>query len=554
MARSAVLNKSAARAASGVNQTDGTDLRVRIAIVVLLFLFAWGQAAAQVSTLVFCSRESPDSFNPQLSVSQATFDASARQVYDRLVMFAPDSADIVPALAESWRISEDGREYVFRLRPGVQFHTTRGFRPTRSLNAEDVVFSFLRQRDAKHPWHKVSGGGYRYFVGMGLDKLIESVTAVDEMTVTFRLTQPNASFLAILAMDFASVLSAEYAAAMMAADTPEILDREPVGTGPFALVQYQRDALIRYVAHREYWRGPAPVENLVFAVTPDAAVRVQKLRDGECHVIDRPDPADLPAILTDPALAVARQTGADLGYLAFNTQKPFLKDVRVRRALALAIDRQAVVDRAYGGFGVAAARLLPPGIWGNEGGITLVAPNRDRARDLLAAAGVENLTVDIWAMPVSRTYMPSARRVAESIQADWAAIGVEATITVNEWDRFLKLSMVGEHDAILFGWIAETLDPDVFLTPILSCTAAYMGANRSRWCHPGLDRLLLQGRQAKDRFERKTIYEFALEILEKQVPLVPLAHSMSFTPHRSNVIGYTVSPLGGHYFYGVDLK
>lgn len=550
-----MLNRIAARAVILFRSPGSSGLRLRIAaIAVLFFVTAWGQAAAQVSTLVFCSRESPDSFNPQLSVSQATFDASARQIYDRLVMFGPGGADIVPALAESWQISEDGRDYVFRLRPGVSFHTTRAFRPTRNLNAEDVVFSFLRQRNTRHPWHKVSGGGYRYFRGMGLDVLIESVTAIDEMTVAFRLTRPSASFLAILAMDFASILSAEYAAAMLAAGTPERLDREPVGTGPFALVQYQRDALIRYAAHRSYWRGPAPLENLVFAITPDASVRLQKLRVGKCHVIDRPDPADLPAILADPAVRVVRQPAADLGYLAFNTQKPPLNDVRVRRALSLAIDRQAIVDEAYGGLGVAATGLLPPGIWPHAPGVARVAPNPDRAREILAAAGMKNLTIDLWTMPVSRSYMPSARRVAQAIRADWAAIGVRATITVPEWDRFLKLSMVGEHDAILFGWIAETLDPDVFLAPILDCAAAYSGASRSRWCDPGLDRLFLEGRRTAVRSEREAIYGFALEILEKQVPLVPLAHSMSFTPVRRNVTGYVAPPLGGHDFYGVDLN
>jgi len=524
------------------------------AIAVFLYLIAAGQAPAQVKTLVFCSRESPDSFNPQLSVSQTTFDATSRQVHDRLVTVRPGSAEIVPALAESWRISEDGLEYVFRLRRGVSFHTTRAFRPTRDMNADDVVFSILRQLDPKHPWHKVSGGGYRYFRGMGLAELIVSVTATDEMTVTFRLNRPSASFLAVLAMDFASILSAEYAAAMLEAGTPKRLDREPVGTGPFMLVQYQRDALIRYVSHRSYWRGPAALDNLVFAITPDPSVRLQKLRDGECHIIDQPDPADLPTVMTDPAILVKRQTTADLGYLAFNTRKQFLNDVRVRRALSLAIDREAIVDRAYGGMGVAAAGLLPPDLWPNSDGARPPKPDPDRARTILAEAGFDSLSIDIWIAPVSRPYMPSARRVAEMIRSDWAAIGVDATIVAADWDQFLKRSMVGEHEVILFGWIAETLDPDVFLAPILDCAAARKGANRTFWCDPGLDRALLEARQATARAEREALYGIALEILDKQVPLLPLAHSISFTPIRSEVTGYVTSPLGGHYFYGADLR
>ena len=524
------------------------------AIAVFLCLTAAGAAPAQVKTLVFCSRASPDSFNPQLSVSQTTFDATSRQVYDQLVTVRPGSAEPVAALAESWRVSEDGLEYVFRLRPGVTFHTTRSFRPTRTMNADDVLFSILRQLDRKHPWHKISGGDYRYFRGMGLAELIESVTASDKMTVTFRLSRPSASFLAILAMDFASILSAEYAAAMLEAETPERLDREPVGTGPFMLVQYQRDALIRYVAHRTYWRGPAALDNLVFAITPDPSVRLQKLRDGECHVIDQPDPADLPTVMTDAAVLVKRQTAADLGYLAFNTRKRFLNDVRVRRALSLAIDREAIVDRAYGGMGVVAANLLPPGLWPNGDHTKPHKPDPERARAILAEAGYDKLSFEIWISPVSRPYMPSARRIAELIRADWAAIGVDATIIAPNWEQFLKRSMVGEHEAILFGWIAETLDPDVFLAPILDCEAARKGANRTFWCDPGLDRALLEARQSTDRAERAALYGIALEILDKQVPLLPLAHSVSFTPIRREVVNYEASPLGGHFFYGVDLR
>ncbi len=524
---------------------------VGIAFMALVCLSTAGQAA--VKTLVYCSRESPDTFNPQLSSSQATFDASARQVYDRLVMFEPTSGALVPALAESWRISDDGRDYIFRLRAGVAFHTTRQFRPSRNLTARDVVFSFARQLDRKHPWHAVSGGSYPYFRALGLEQLIESVVAVDELTVAFRLHRPSASFPSILAMDFASILSAEYAQAMADAGTPERLDREPVGTGPFMLVQYQRDALIRYVAHRGYWRGAARLDNLVVAIVPDAAVRLQRLRNGECHVIDRPDPADLPALQVDPAILVTQQESADLGFLAFNTEKPPLDDARVRRALSLAIDRRAIVDRAFGRGAVAAAGPLPPHIWPSAEDPAPAPSDPERARQILAEIGRDGISVEIWAMPVSRPYMRSARRVAEMIRDDWAAIGVEATIATPDWETFLKHSMLGLHQAILFGWIGETLDPDIFLSPLLTCDAVGGGANRARWCDAGFDRLLAEARRTTDRAERAAIYRIALERVQDEVPLVPLTHSVAFTPLRRGVTGYAGSPLGGHYFYEADV-
>jgi len=531
--------------------------RVRNRYFLLAFLF-WaacsGAAGAQVKTLVFCSEESPDTFNPQLSFRQSTFDATSRQVYDRLVAYEPESAEITAALATSWRISEDGLRYEFQLRMNVHFHNTRQFTPTRPLAAEDVVFSFMRQLDPEHPYHRVSGGFYPYFQGLGLAKIIKSVTAGKAGTVIFDLNEPDPAFLSILALDFASILSAEYADAMLAAGTPERVDMEPVGTGPFQMVQHQRDALIRYVAHPDYWRGKAALDNLVFTVTPDATVRYQKLRDRECHVIADPDPADIPAMTLDGEVKLVHQTGMDVGYLAFNTTKPPLNDPRVRRALALAIDREAILDRVFQGIGRPATSMIPPGLWSHGKSPPPPPPDYEGAKQLLAEAGVSGLDLEIWPSPVARPYMPSARRAAEMIHEDWLKIGVESRIIVATGRDFIKQTMVGQHDVALFGWIAETLDRSLFLAPILGCEAADSGANRSYWCNRNFDRLLDEAARADNPSEREALYELAQAILDEEVPVLPIAHSISFTPMRNEVVNYRTSPLGGHYFYGVDLR
>lgn len=534
-------------------ETNGLQFRT-LALAALLSLALSTIAPAQEKTLVYCPKESPDSFNPQLSTSQTTFDATSRLIYDRLVRFSGDGARIEPALAESWTISDDGRRYTFRLRADAAFHETAHFTPTRGVNADDVVFSFARQRDPEHPFHEVSGGRYAYYSGMGLHRLIRSVERVGDRDVAFTLAEPNASFLAILAMDFASILSAEYGERMLREGTPQRMDREPVGSGPFRLVEYQRDALIRYAASENYWGGTAPIDHLVFSITPDASVRFQKLRGGECHVIDAPDPADLPAMQADSNINLVRRIEPDLAYLAFNTQHPTLQDSRVRRALALAIDRAAIVEEAYHGLAVPAADPIPSSLW--PAGITTPSgrANLEQARALLAQAGATGLVVTIWAPPVRRPYLARGRRVAEMIRADWQKIGVNARIIVPAWKDFLKNSMVGEHEAILFGWTGETADPDIFLTPLLSCEAAARGANRARWCNPGFDRLLAAARAETDREARSVIYRQALAVLETEAPLTALVHSVNFTPVRANVIGYRPPLEGGHAFYGVDLQ
>ena len=186
-----------------------------------------GQAlpgTAQAKTLVFCSEGSPEGFNPALYTAGTTFDASSRQVFNRLVEFERGTTKIVPALAESWNVSDDGLTYEFNLRKGVKFQSTKDFTPTRDFNADDVVFSFERQRDKNHPFHKVGGGSYEYFNSMDMPNLLKSVEKVGEHKVRFTLNQPEAPFIANLGMDFASIMSAEYAEKMQQAGTPDKAD------------------------------------------------------------------------------------------------------------------------------------------------------------------------------------------------------------------------------------------------------------------------------------------------------------------------------------------
>jgi dipeptide transport system substrate-binding protein len=320
-------------------------------------------ASAQAKNLVYCSEGSPEGFNPSLYTAGTTFDASSRPVFNRLVEFERGTTKIVPALAESWEVSDDGLAYTFNLRKGAKFHTTADFTPSRDFNADDVVYSFERQLKADHPYHKVSGGAYEYFNGMGMPDLLKSIEKVDDHTVKFTLTKPEAPMIANLGMDFASVLSAEYADQMMAAGTPEKVDLNPVGTGPFQLVAYQKDAVIRYKAHPDYWGGKAAIDNLIYAITPDPSVRYQKLKAGECHVMPYPNPADIEAMQADPDINLMEQEGLNVGYLAFNTEKEPFTDRRVRQALNMAINKQAIIDVVFQGAGKAAKNPIPPTIW-----------------------------------------------------------------------------------------------------------------------------------------------------------------------------------------------
>lgn len=527
--------------------------RLCLAAAVAASLIAAPAFAAK--TLVYCSEASPEGFNAQFYTAGTTFDAVSQPLYNRLVEFERSATTIIPGLAERWEVSPDGLQYTFHLRKGVKFHSTADFKPTRDFNADDVVFSFMRQLDKNHPYHKVSGGTYEYFEGMDLPALIDKVEKVDDDTVRFVLKHPEAPFLADIAMDLGSIMSAEYADAMMKAGKPETIDLKPVGTGPFQLVNYQKDAVIRYKANPDYWRGKAPIDTLVFAITPDASVRYAKLKAGECHVMSYPNPADLAAMKTDPNINLLSQEGLNIGYLAFNTQKKPFDDMRVRQALNLAVNKAAIIEAVYQGAGTVAKNPIPPTIWSYNDAVQDYPYDPEKAKALLKEAGLgDGFETDLWAMPVQRPYNPNARRMAEMIQADWAKIGVKAKIVSFEWGEYLKRLKAGEHQTALMGWTGDNGDPDNFLATLLSCESAKTGSNYAKWCYAPYQELITKARMVSDVAERTKLYGQAQVVFKEQAPWITIAHSVVYQPVRKEVVDFRIHPFGLNLFYGVDIK
>ncbi|MCC2687602.1 MAG: transporter substrate-binding protein [Rhizobiaceae bacterium] len=509
---------------------------------------------ASAKTLVYCSEGSPEGFDPGLYTAGTTFDASSRPVYNRLVEFKPGTTEIEPGLAESWEISDDGLQYTFKLRPGVKFQTTSFFTPTRDLNADDVLFAFERQLKTDNPWNQyVAGAAWEYFSGMGFPDLIQSIEKVDDMTVKFTLKTKEAPFLANLGMDFASIMSKEYADSLEAAGKKEQLNQMPLGTGPYKFVAYQQDAVIRYQAHDGYWKGKEKIDDLVFAITTDAAVRLQKLKAGECHVMPYPNAADVEGMKADANLQVMEAPGLNIAYLAFNTtQAPFDK-TEVRNAINIAINREAIVDAVFQGAAVPAKNPIPPTIWSYNDAIPADKYDPAAAKAALEAAGVSGLSMKVWAMPVARPYMLNARRAAELIQSDLAAVGITAEIVSYEWAEYLERSKAKDRDgAVILGWTGDNGDPDNFLHTLLGCDAVG-GNNRAQWCNKEFDDLVVKAKQETDQAERAKLYEQAQVVFKRETPWVTLDHSTVVMPMSKKVSGYVMSPLGHHSFSGVDV-
>jgi len=512
-------------------------------------------AGASGKTLVYCSEGSPESLNPQ-TMTTTTGISAGRLFFNNLVEFYPGSTEIVPSLAESWEISDDGTDYTFHLRENVPFQSNDLFTPTRPMNADDVVFSLLRQWDGGHPYHNVGGANYAYFADMGLPELLKSVRKIDARTVRITLSRPEAPFLADMAMPFNIVQSAEYADHLLKAGTPELFDENPIGTGPFSFVGFQPDVAVRYRAFDDYWGGRQPLDTLVFSITPNSAVRLTKLKAGECHVMAFPNPSDRAAIEADPSLNLLTQEGLNIGYLAMNTLRPPFDDVRVRRAVNMAIDKEAIVEAVYGGAGVVAKNPIPPTLWSYNDDIEPYPYDPEAAQQLMIEAGLaEGFDTDLWYLPVSRPYNPNGKRVAELIQYDLAQIGIRVMLKTDDWPKYRAKLQAGDTPMALYGWTGDNGDPDNFLDVLLGCTAARPGGNNiARWCNSDYDALVNEAKRLSDRKKREALYRQAQVIFHDEAPWVPLAHSVVMMATRENVAGFKMDPLGRQPFEGVDLK
>ena len=535
-----------------VNSSTGRTTR---ALSALALSAALGLVPAMAKTLVYCSEGSPENFYPGINTTGTSFDVT-EQIYDGLVNFERGGTKVIPALAESWTVSKDGLEYLFHLRKGVKWQNTKYFQPTRDFNADDVLFMIERQWKEDNPYFKVTSPNHSYFNDMGMPKLLKAVEKVDAYTVKFTLNRAEAPFLADLAMQWAGIQSKEYADAMLKAGTPEKIDQEPVGTGPFALVQYQKDAIVRFKAHPAYWAGKAKIDDLIFSITPDASVRWAKLQKAECHVMPYPNPADLDSIRKDAQVQVLEQAGLNVGYLAYNTTKKPFDDVRVRKAINMAIDKAAIISAVYLGTAVAAVNPIPPSMWAYNKAIKDDAFNPAEAKKLLVAAGYPNgFTTDLWAMPVQRPYNPNAKRIAELMQADLAKIGVTAEIKSFEWGEYRKRMQAGEHQMGMLGWTGDNGDPDNFLDTLLGCDAAKTnGSNVAKFCYQPYEDVVSKAKVVTNVAERTKLYEQAQRIFKEQAPWFTIAHAVQIKPIRKEVLDFRLSPFGRHTFYGVDMR
>jgi peptide/nickel transport system substrate-binding protein len=510
------------------------------------------QAQAQKGgTLIFARGGDSTTLDPQNSTEGETTRVT-QNIYDTLVEYKKDSTEIEPALATQWESSPDGKTWTFTLREGVKFHDGTEF------NADAVKFNFDRMMDEKNPYHV--GGNFDYFPSMfGAFKgqpgaVIKDVKVLDKYKVQFILNQPQAPFLANIAMAFFAIESPE-----AIKKYKDKIGEHPVGTGPYKFVEgsWKRNDTITVEKNKDYWGGEPKLDKIIFKVIPDNTARLTALKSGEVDLVDGLNPSDATTIEADKNLTLYKRPSMNVGYLSFNTEKKPFDNPKVRQALSMAVNKSGLVEAFYSGLAVPAKNALPPSIWGYNDNVKDYEYNLDKAKKLLAEAGYPNgFETDFWAMPVSRPYMPQPQKIAESIQADFAKIGVKTKIVSMEWATYLKKTKNGEHSMALLGWTGDNGDPDNFLYVLLDKDNAKPPAaqNISLYKNDKVHELLIKAQTTPDQKVREDLYKQAEQIIHDDAPMVPLVHSTPILASSSKVKGYVPHATGSEKLNDVTVE
>ncbi|MCK4432769.1 MAG: ABC transporter substrate-binding protein, partial [Methanomicrobia archaeon] len=487
-------------------------------------------------------------------------------IHEGLVQYDGGTTNIIPCLATDWTVSDDKKTITFNLRKGVKFHHGYG-----EMTADDVVFSFARQYDENNWYH--DKGNWSYWGWMFYD--IDYVERIDDYKVAIHMNTPNSSMMTSLAMFTVCIVSEK-----AAKDYGEDYFKNPVATGPFEFVEWVKDDYIKLRAFEDYWAGRAYLDELIFKVIPDPSARLMALQTGEIQGMEHVDPQQLAIIEADSAMQLISQAGMNVGYVALNCGEGYVdangnykwdegeevdvpgafepfNDLRVRRALAYAINKESIVRNLYQGAASVATQGQPSSLFGWNAEIVGYPYDPDKAKTLLKAAGYEDgFKVTLWNMPVSRPYFPVPAEIAQAIQADWMAIGIDVELFTEDWGTYLGDTEAGMHQACMLGWSGDNGDPDNFLNVLYGEDKATVGSagnvafKRNEKVQDLLDAALMTFDQA----ERAAYYEEANKLLVEQCSHIFIAHSDQNLGFLNTVHGYIIHPTSRKFFYPVWIE
>ncbi|HEX2131935.1 MAG TPA: ABC transporter substrate-binding protein [Actinophytocola sp.] len=515
-------------------------------------------------TMTFGTEGAPKLFDPFYATDGPTFRTS-QQIFEGLIEFKPGTAEAAPGLAESWEASEDGLTWTFKLREGVKFHDGTEF------NAEAACFNFER-------WYNTSGAaqspavtGYWQdnFGGFSDGKtpsLYESCTATDANTIDVKLTRYTSKFPDILGLPSWSMQSPTALEKYNANDVkqqgdsfvfPEYATAHPTGTGPFKFERYDKaNGSVELVRNEDYWGEKAKLDKLIFRAIPDETARKQALEAGDIDGYDLPGPADWQS-LKDQGFQLLIRPAFNVFYVGIGQKNvPQLRDLKVRQAIAYAIDREGLVQQMLPEGAKVAENFYPDTVFGWTDEVQQYDYDPEKAKQLLADAGAQNLTVNFyWPTEVTRPYMPDPRAMFGFIQGNLEEVGITLKPVSKPWNGgYLEDVDLGKADLFLLGWNGDYNTPDNFLGNFFSDPQNRFGTGNSPWGQTLANELRAADSEVDDDKRRQMYEDINKKLKAEYLPAVPISHSPPALVVAENVSGLVASPLTDEKFNTVSIS
>jgi peptide/nickel transport system substrate-binding protein len=476
------------------------------ALVAALLVLPAGALLAK--DLNFALSGNPDTLDPHKTSGTLTFQ-TLKSIYDTLAE-ADATGKIVPALAESWTVSGDWLTWTFKLRQGVVFHNGD------KLISKDVKATFDRIRDKATASPKAA----EYAA-------IASIETPDDATVVFKLSQPSAPFLAAIASGWGAIMPKSLI------DQNWDFATKPVGTGPFVLKEFTRDSRIVLEKNAKYWMAGLPkLDRVIFNIIPDRAVQVQGLVSGQIDAVEFVDPVDFPVLQASKDVVIDKSLSALIMVMAMNNTNPELAKLKVRQAVNYAINKQQVLDVAYGG-GKVIGTFMDAGNDYYKDFTALYPYNPARAKTLLAEARIPAGTTFTMVLPSNYDMHVKAGQMYQEMLSK---VGLKVDIKLVDWSTWLSdVYSGGKYDFTVISHTGK-LDPDGTL-------GGYGGGKYVKWMNANCLDLINRAKITADYEGRKRLYSQALEIMAKEVPFMYLGTSFRFKAYRSNVSEYRMTPM-----------
>ncbi len=489
-------------------------------LIVILFPLVSCYRKPDADTLVMLIESSPTNLDPRVGLDGQSENIDSL-IFDDLLSKG-DDLNVAPGLAERWEIP-DALTYIFHLRSGVKFHDGR------PLTSRDVKWTFDSLLQGKV--RSTKAANYKY---------VDHLDAPDDRTVVFHLKEPDAPLLWNLC---------DGAIGIVPYGTLDEMTQHPVGSGPFRFVSAETDRDVILERNDQYWGGPPKLGRVRFAVVPDETTEALELRKGSGDVaINALTPDTVVTLGKNRDIKIEHSGGTRLAYLGFNLRDPILKDVRVRQAIAYALDRRPMIEYLWRGLAQPARSILPAQSWAYNGNVPSYEHDPEKARQILDAAGYPAVNGVRFHITMKTSTDPNTRLMVAVMQQQLREVGIALDIRSFEFATFFSDVQHGAFQMYGLRWIGGNEDPDIFEYAFHSSKFPPNGANRDYYSNPKVDALIDQARREVDPNVRKPLYSEVQAILARDLPYIDLFYLDNVLVHTARVQNLRLNPSGNYDF------